>query len=109
MQADAMLNRIVDKAAADHNIIPEMYVAHPCRLFPGKVGDPTGAMPMVGYGAGAVILELLAPPGAPGTRRTMLRLAPARACPRCNVHSRLTRPPSLSRWIPFQILERDGI
>lgn len=58
-QADAMLERIVDKAAADHDIIPEMYVALPCRLFPGRIGDPTGAMPMVGYGAGAYVLHLL--------------------------------------------------
>ncbi len=57
--ADAMLARIVDKAAADHNIIPEMYVAVPCQLFPGKIGDPTGALPMVGYGAGAYVLHLL--------------------------------------------------
>jgi GH15 family glucan-1,4-alpha-glucosidase len=57
--ADAMLARIVDKSAADHNIIPEMYVAVPCELFPGKIGDPTGAMPMVGYGAGAFVLHLL--------------------------------------------------
>ena len=54
-----MLQRIVDKAALDHNIIPEMYVALPCKLFPGKIGDPTGALPMVGYGAGAYILHLL--------------------------------------------------
>ncbi len=58
-EADAMLNRIVTKAAADHNIIPEMYVALPCELFPGKIGDPTGALPMVGYGAGAYVLHLL--------------------------------------------------
>jgi GH15 family glucan-1,4-alpha-glucosidase len=58
-EADAMLKRIVDKAAADHDIIPEMYVAVPCTLFPGRIGDPTGAMPMVGYGAGAFILHLL--------------------------------------------------
>jgi hypothetical protein len=57
--ADAMLERITAKAAADHNIIPEMYVALPCELFPGKVGDPTGAIPMVGYGAGAYVLHLL--------------------------------------------------
>jgi GH15 family glucan-1,4-alpha-glucosidase len=57
--AEAMLSRIVDKAAADHNIIPEMYVALPCKLFPGKIGDPTGALPMVGYGAGAYVLHLL--------------------------------------------------
>ena len=58
-EADAMLQRIVAKAAADHDIIPEMYVALPCRLFPGKIGDPTGALPMVGYGAGAYVLHLL--------------------------------------------------
>lgn len=60
-QADALLRRIVDKAAADHDIIPEMYVALPCKLFPGNIGDPTGALPMVGYGAGEFILQLLHP------------------------------------------------
>jgi hypothetical protein len=58
-EADAMLGRIVDKAAADHDIIPEMYVALPCDLFPGRIGDPTGALPMVGYGAGAYVLHLI--------------------------------------------------
>ena len=58
-EADAMLARIVNKSAADHDIIPEMYVALPCKLFPGNVGDPTGALPMAGYGAGAYILHLL--------------------------------------------------
>ena len=58
-EAATLIERIVDKAAADHNIIPEMYVALPCDLFPGRIGDPTGARPMVGYGAGAFILELL--------------------------------------------------
>jgi GH15 family glucan-1,4-alpha-glucosidase len=58
-EGDAMLSRIVDKSAADHNIIPEMYVALPCKLFPGEIGDPTGAVPMVGYGPGAYILHLI--------------------------------------------------
>ncbi len=58
-EADAMLQRIVGKAAIDHNIIPEMYVAVPCKLFPGKIGDPTGAMPMVGYGPGVYVLHIL--------------------------------------------------
>jgi GH15 family glucan-1,4-alpha-glucosidase len=58
-EANAILKRIVNQAAADHNIIPEMYVALPCDLFPGRVGDPTGARPMVGYGAGAYILDVL--------------------------------------------------
>jgi hypothetical protein len=57
-EAAAALDRIVDKAAADHYILPEMYVSLPCRLFPGSIGDPTGALPMVGYGAGAFILHL---------------------------------------------------
>jgi GH15 family glucan-1,4-alpha-glucosidase len=58
-EAAAILKRIVDKAAADHNVIPEMYVAESCALFPGALGDPTGARPMVGYGAGAYILDVL--------------------------------------------------
>jgi GH15 family glucan-1,4-alpha-glucosidase len=57
--ADVMIARLVAKADADHNIIPEMYVSVPCTLFPGEIGDPTGARPMVGYGAGAFILDLL--------------------------------------------------
>jgi GH15 family glucan-1,4-alpha-glucosidase len=57
--ADAILKRMVDKSAADHNIVPEMYVAVDCKLFHGAIGDPTGATPMVGYGAGAYILDLL--------------------------------------------------
>jgi hypothetical protein len=59
-ESDETLKRIVAKAAADHNIIPEMYVAVPCKLFPGEVGDPTGALPMVGYGAGEYIQYILA-------------------------------------------------
>ena len=59
VEADAILKRIVDKAAADHNIIPEMYVAVPCTLFPGAIGDPTGALPIVGYGSGEFILHVL--------------------------------------------------
>lgn len=58
-ESDVMLKRIVDKSAADHDLIPEMYVALPCKLFPGRIGDPTGALPMVGYGAGEYILYLL--------------------------------------------------
>ena len=67
-EAGALLQRVLTDASAHDDLIPEMYVSEPCPLFPGKVGDPTGAMPMVGYGAGAVILELLAPPGAPAPK-----------------------------------------
>ncbi len=58
-EADVLLNRIVDKSAADRNIVPEMYVAEDCKLFHGAIGDPTGATPMVGYGAGVYILDIL--------------------------------------------------
>jgi len=57
--ASEIVERIVSKASADHNTIPEMYVAVPCALFPGEIGDPTGARPMVGYGAGAYVLDVL--------------------------------------------------
>jgi Glycosyl hydrolases family 15 len=67
-EATAILKRIVDKAGADHDIVPEMYVAVPCRLFPGALGDPTGALPMVGYGAGAYILHVLEREGLDGNR-----------------------------------------
>lgn len=58
-EANSILQRIVEKSATDHNVIPEMYVAENCKLFPGEVGAPTGAIPMVGYGAGAYILQVL--------------------------------------------------
>lgn len=66
--AQPIITRIVSEAAADHDIIPEMYVALPCKLFPGKIGDPTGARPMVGYGAGTYILDLIDREGAGNTR-----------------------------------------
>ena len=34
-------------------------VAVPCPLFPGATGDPTGARPMAGYGAGAYVLDVI--------------------------------------------------
>lgn len=73
VDADAMLARIVEKAAVDHYIIPEMYVAVPCKLFPGKIGDPTGALPMVGYGAGTYILNLLEREKIAEANRTSIR------------------------------------
>ena len=60
-EAAALLQRVLENTATYDDLVPEMYVAEPCQLFPGRIGDPTGAMPMVGYGAGAVILELLGP------------------------------------------------
>lgn len=58
-KAEPLLRAVVEKAEADHDFVPEMYVSLPCALFPGRIGDPTGAIPMVGYGAGAYVLHLL--------------------------------------------------
>ena len=67
--AQALVGRIVSQANADHNHVPEMYVALPCQLFPGAIGDPTGAVPIVGYGAGAYILYVLQREAIAGTRQ----------------------------------------
>lgn len=58
-KATSLLQTIVDKASLDHNFIPEMYVSQKNYRFKGDIGDPTGAIPMVGYGAGAFIAYLL--------------------------------------------------
>jgi hypothetical protein len=58
-EADAMLRHVIEGAAAHDGLVPEMLVSVPCELFPGAIGDPTGANPMVGYGAGAVVMALL--------------------------------------------------
>ena len=58
-EAVNILKRIVEKSSADYNFVPEMYVAESCSLFPGEVGDATGAIPMVGYGAGEYIIQQL--------------------------------------------------
>ncbi|WP_148210006.1 glycoside hydrolase family 15 [Candidatus Korobacter versatilis] len=58
-KAAAIVERMVQKSAKDHNFVPEMYVAVDCKLFHGAIGDPTGAIPMVGYGAGVFVMEVL--------------------------------------------------
>jgi GH15 family glucan-1,4-alpha-glucosidase len=54
-----MIETMVNKAAKDHNLIPEMYVSEKNILFPGQIGDPTGSIPMVGYGAGVFVTYIL--------------------------------------------------
>jgi GH15 family glucan-1,4-alpha-glucosidase len=56
--ANQMLTRMVEKACLDNCLIPEMYVSEKNSEFVGEIGDPTGAIPMVGYGAGAYIVTL---------------------------------------------------
>jgi len=58
-KAAQILAHMVTKAAADHNFVPEMYVSEINYRFKGQIGDPTGAVPMVGYGAGVLISYLL--------------------------------------------------
>jgi GH15 family glucan-1,4-alpha-glucosidase len=58
-KADELIDRIVQKAALDNFFVPEMYVSEVNYRFKGPVGAATGAIPMVGYGAGVYILHLL--------------------------------------------------
>ncbi len=58
-KAAPLIATIVDKAAKDHDHVPEMYVSVVNPLFKGAIGEPTGAIPMVGYGAGAYISYVL--------------------------------------------------
>ncbi len=58
--AAALIAPIVAKAARDHYFVPEMYVSVVNPLFEGPIGEPTGSVPMVGYGAGAFIGYLIA-------------------------------------------------
>jgi hypothetical protein len=58
-RAAALVRSVVEKAARDNYFIPEMYVSEVNYRFTGPVGAPTGAIPMVGYGAGVYIMYLL--------------------------------------------------
>lgn len=57
-QAAKILDTIVDKSVQDRGLIPEMYVSAKGKDAPGEIGDPAGAIPMVGYGAGAFVITL---------------------------------------------------
>ena len=57
-EAEAVIARVAGKTAADRYFIPEMYVSVVNPRFEGPLGAPTGAIPMVGYGAGAYVLTL---------------------------------------------------
>lgn len=55
----SLVKPMVDKSVRDHGFVPEMYISAVNDQFPGEVGDPTGSIPMVGYGAGIYIRHLL--------------------------------------------------
>jgi hypothetical protein len=58
--ADAakIITNLVSKTCQDNGLIPEMYVSAKARGYGDFVGDPTGAIPMVGFGSGAYVLTL---------------------------------------------------
>lgn len=58
--AAALIAPLVAKAARDHYFVPEMLVSVVNPLFKGAIGEPTGSVPMVGYGAGAFISYFIA-------------------------------------------------
>jgi hypothetical protein len=58
-KASALIAPMVEKAALDNYFVPEMYVSQVNDRFKGEFGAPTGAIPMVGYGAGVYISYIL--------------------------------------------------
>ena len=58
-KAEALFSKMLERSAKDNYFIPEMYVSEKNYRFTGEIGDPTGAVPMVGYGAGVYISYLL--------------------------------------------------
>jgi GH15 family glucan-1,4-alpha-glucosidase len=55
-EADGVVAHVVQKAAANFYLLPELYNAVPTD---GQIGKYTGSIPMVGYGGGAFILTML--------------------------------------------------
>lgn len=58
-EARAIEDRITQMADAQKDLIPEMYMSQQTDDFEGPIGSPTGAIPMVGYGAGTYVLNML--------------------------------------------------
>jgi hypothetical protein len=54
--ADGVLAQVVQKAAANFYLLPELFNAVPAD---GAIGKYTGSIPMVGYGGGAWVLTML--------------------------------------------------
>lgn len=54
-----LVDTMVRKAVLDHGLIPEMYVSEINDQFTGQIGDPTGSIPMVGYGAGIFTIYMM--------------------------------------------------
>jgi GH15 family glucan-1,4-alpha-glucosidase len=56
VKADHVFARVVDKSAQSFHLLPELYNAV---ASDGPIGQTTGAVPMVGYGAGAFLMTVL--------------------------------------------------
>ena len=54
--SDGVVATIVTKAAANFNLLPELYNAV---ATDGQIGKYTGSIPMVGYGGGAYVITML--------------------------------------------------
>jgi GH15 family glucan-1,4-alpha-glucosidase len=57
-EALAIEKRLTDKANAQNGQIPEMYQAEQAEDFDAPLEAPSGAIPMVGYGAGAYVMNM---------------------------------------------------
>ncbi len=57
-EAAKMFDWLIQKSILDHGLIAEMYVSELNKDCPGEIGDPAGAIPMVGYGAGLFTMTL---------------------------------------------------
>jgi GH15 family glucan-1,4-alpha-glucosidase len=54
-----ILETLVDKSCQDHGLIAEMYLSAKGKDWDGEIGDPAGAIPMVGFGAGDYVITLV--------------------------------------------------
>lgn len=55
-KADQLLGWVTGQAAANYNLLPELYNT---RTSSGAIGAYSGSIPMVGYGAGAYLMTLI--------------------------------------------------
>ena len=73
-EADAVLGWVTSQGALNFDLVPELYNVFPAD---GALGSFTGAVPMVGFGAGAYILHLLDRDGSVPEPRACAVAAPS--------------------------------
>jgi hypothetical protein len=72
--ADALLGWVTSQANANYDLIPELFNTF---ASDGPIGGYTGAVPMVGFGAGSYVLALLDRAGVAAENRDCLAPAPS--------------------------------